>query len=252
MNKILVGENISKSFNEGENKETVLSNVSISIEEGEFISIMGPSGSGKSTLMYILSGMDKCDEGKIIFDNNSISTLNVDELANLRLTKMGFVFQQPSLLKNLNLIDNIILPSVKLNRKEATSLRNKGLSLMKKVGLDNLENRNISQVSGGQLQRAGICRALMNNPKIIFGDEPTGALNSKSAQDIMDIFKTINKEGTTILLVTHDVKIAAQSDRILFMSDGKIINELRLSKFHKDDVENRVKKVNEKIQDFDI
>lgn len=250
MSKILIGENISKSFNE--NKQKVLNNVSISIEKGEFLSIMGPSGSGKSTLMYILSGMDECDEGKILFNNKDFSSLNVDELSNTRLTKMGFIFQQPSLLKNLNILDNIILPSVKLNKKNVKTITEKGISLMNKVGLQNLETRNISQVSGGQLQRAGICRALMNNPEIIFGDEPTGALNSKSAQEIMEILRDINEKGTTIVLVTHDAKIAAQSERILFMNDGEIINELKLTKFHNHNLDKRIEEVTQKMQEMSI
>lgn len=250
MSKILIGENISKSFNE--NKQKVLNNVSISIEKGEFLSIMGPSGSGKSTLMYILSGMDECDEGKILFNNKDFSSLNVDELSNTRLTKMGFIFQQPSLLKNLNILDNIILPSVKLNKKNVKTITEKGISLMNKVGLQNLETRNISQISGGQLQRAGICRALMNNPEIIFGDEPTGALNSKSAQEIMEILRDINEKGTTIVLVTHDSKIAAQSERILFMNDGEIINELKLAKFHNDNLDKRIEEVTQKMQEMSI
>lgn len=250
MSKILIGENISKSFNE--NKQKVLNNVSISIEKGEFLSIMGPSGSGKSTLMYILSGMDECDEGKILFNNKDFSSLNVDELSNTRLTNMGFIFQQPSLLKNLNILDNIILPSVKLNKKNVKTITEKGISLMNKVGLQNLETRNISQVSGGQLQRAGICRALMNNPEIIFGDEPTGALNSKSAQEIMEILRDINEKGTTIVLVTHDAKIAAQSERILFMNDGEIINELKLSKFHNHSLDKRIEEVTQKMQEMSI
>ncbi|MPM62543.1 Macrolide export ATP-binding/permease protein MacB [bioreactor metagenome] len=176
----------------------------------------------------------------------------MDELSNTRLTKMGFIFQQPSLLKNLNILDNIILPSVKLNKKNVKTITEKGISLMNKVGLQNLETRNISQVSGGQLQRAGICRALMNNPEIIFGDEPTGALNSKSAQEIMEILRDINEKGTTIVLVTHDAKIAAQSERILFMNDGEIINELKLAKFHNHSLDKRIEEVTQKMQEMSI
>ncbi|MEW9077168.1 ABC transporter ATP-binding protein [Terrisporobacter glycolicus] len=252
MSQILIGKDINKSFNEDKNKQKILNNVSISIESGEFISIMGPSGSGKSTLMYILSGMDKCDSGSILFHNKDLSSLNVDELANIRLSKMGFVFQQPSLLKNLNILDNIILPSVRLNKKNVKSITNKALSLMKKVGLENLENRSIAQVSGGQLQRAGICRALMNDPEIIFGDEPTGALNSKSAQEIMDILRYFNKNGTTILLVTHDAKVAAQSDKIMFMKDGKIIHALKLSKFDGTNLDDRLKRITQKMHEIGI
>lgn len=252
MSKILIGSNIIKSFNQGEDKINVLNQVSISIEKGEFVSIMGPSGSGKSTLMYVLSGMDDCEVGKVIFNNKDLSSLSENELAKIRRDEMGFVFQQASLLKNLNILDNIILTSVRSNKKNIKSITKKALSLMEKVGLSNLENRTISQVSGGQLQRAGICRALMNDPQIIFGDEPTGSLNSKSATEIMDIFRQINNDGTTIVLVTHDAKIAAKSERILFMYDGKIINEMKLSKFNNIKLDERIAKVTEKMRQIGI
>lgn len=252
MSKILIGENIVKSYGEGKEKVNILDNVSVSVEKGEFVSIMGPSGSGKSTLMYILSGMDDSENGKTIFDEKDLCELNEKELAEIRRTKMGFVFQQPSFLKNLNILDNIIITSVRSDKKNVKAITEKGKELMKKVGIDGLENREVSQVSGGQLQRAGICRALMNNPKIIFGDEPTGALNSKSAQEIMDIFRDINKEGTSIVLVTHDAKVAAQTERIMFMSDGKIVSELGLCKYEGKGIDERVERVNKKMREIGI
>lgn len=221
----------------------VLNNISVSIDEGEFVSIMGPSGSGKSTLLNVLSGMDNLSSGNVIFNGNNISKLNEDELSKLRRNEMGFIFQQPSLLKNLTILDNIILTSVLSNRKNIIMITKKAKKLMKMTGIDGLENHNVNEASGGQLQRAGICRALMNNPKIIFCDEPTGALNSKSAQEIMDIFKAINENGTTIVMVTHDAMVASRSERTLFLHDGKIINELNLSKYNGDNLNNRLEKV---------
>ena len=252
MNKIIIGENLVKSFGVENEKHNVLDGVSIEINEGEFVSVMGPSGSGKSTLMYAISGMDDIDSGKVSFDGRDLPTLSEKELSDIRRTKMGFVFQQPTLLKNLNILDNIILPSIRDNRKGAAKITEKARALMKKVGIAELEERDITQVSGGQLQRAGICRALMNNPKIIFGDEPTGALNSKSAQEIMDLISEINTEGTTIILVTHDVKIAARTERILFMCDGKIVNEMRFPKFNGTDIDDRMKKVMGKMHEIGI
>ncbi|PKO19203.1 MAG: ABC transporter ATP-binding protein [Chloroflexi bacterium HGW-Chloroflexi-10] len=225
MKKIIACENIVKSFGEGDEKRNVLDGVSVEINEGEFVTIMGPSGSGKSTLMFVLSGMDGVDEGKVAFDDKDLSTLRENELADIRRTKMGFIFQQPTLLKNLNILDNIILPSMHNNRENAAKITEKARTLMEKAGITELEKRNITQASGGQLQRAGICRALMSNPKIIFGDEPTGALNSKSANEIMRLLSEIHRTGTTILLVTHDVKVAAKTERVLFMFDGKIAGE---------------------------
>ncbi len=167
-----------------------------------------------------LSGMDGVDGGKVVFDGRDLSAVGENELSEIRRTKMGFVFQQPTMLKNLNIHDNIILPSMRGNRKNAAKILEKAGTLMKRIGIAELEKRDITQVLGGQLQRAGICRALMNSPKIIFGDEPTGSLNSKSAQEIMDIFSEINADGTAIMIVTHDAKIAAQTERIMLLMAG--------------------------------
>ncbi len=252
MKKIISSENIVKSFGEGEEKRNALDGVSVEINEGEFVAVMGPSGSGKSTLMFALSGMDGVDRGKVTFDGSDLSALRENELAGIRRTKMGFVFQQPTLLKNLNLLDNIILTSMRDNKKNAAKITEKARALMKKTGIAELEKRNITQVSGGQLQRAGICRALMSNPKIIFGDEPTGALNSKSAQEIMNIFSEINADGTAVMLVTHDAKVAARTERIMFMRDGKIVSELQLPKFTGTDIDDRIKKVTVKMREIGI
>ena len=252
MKKIIIGDRITKSFGERNELRNVLDEVSIEINEGEFVAIMGPSGSGKSTLMFALSGMDNVNSGKVLFEDEDLSVMEENELSDIRRTKMGFVFQQPTMLKNLNIIDNIILPVVRDNRKNIASILEKARALMKRVGIEELERHDITQVSGGQLQRAGICRALMNNPKIIFGDEPTGALNSKSAQEIMNILSEINEEGTTVLLVTHDAKVAAQTERILFMRDGKIVSELKSSKYDGTDMDTRIEKVTMKMIDLGI
>ncbi|MFJ5564280.1 ABC transporter ATP-binding protein [Lysinibacillus xylanilyticus] len=252
MKKIIIGEHIVKSFGEGDEKINVLDGASVDINEGEFVAIMGPSGSGKSTLMFALSGMDSVDGGRVIFDGNELSSVREVELSDIRRTNMGFVFQQPTMLKNLNILDNIILPSMRDNRKNVAKISEKARALMKRVGIAELEMRDITQVSGGQLQRAGICRALLNNPKIIFGDEPTGALNSKSAQEIMDIFSEINAGGTALMLVTHDAKVAARTERILFMLDGKIVSELKLPKFDGTNVDGRVGEVTEKMREIGI
>jgi putative ABC transport system ATP-binding protein len=225
MKTLICSENIVKSFGEGDEKRNVLDGISVDICAGEFVAVMGPSGSGKSTLMFALSGMDKIDSGTLTFDGRDLSSLKDNELADLRRTEMGFVFQQPTLLKNLNILDNIILPSMRNGSKNGAQLTEKAKMLMKKTGIAGLENRDISQASGGQLQRVGICRALMGDPKIIFGDEPTGALNSKSANEIMTLLAQIHQAGVTILLVTHDIKVAAKTGRVLFILDGKIAGE---------------------------
>ena len=225
MQTLISSENITKSFGLGTEQRNILDGISVDIHQGEFVAVMGPSGSGKSTLLYALSGMDHVDGGKVTFDGVDLSALKENELADLRRAKMGFVFQQPTLLKNLNILDNILLPSMRDGRKNGAQLTKKARALMEKTGIAGLENRDITQASGGQLQRVGICRALMGDPKIIFGDEPTGALNSTSANEIMTILADIHRAGTTVLLVTHDIRVAAKAERVLFILDGKIAGE---------------------------
>ena len=225
MKTLITSENITKSFGLGAEKRNVLEGISVDIRQGEFVAVMGPSGSGKSTLLYALSGMDSVDSGKVTFDGVDLSAIKENELADLRRAKMGFVFQQPTLLRNLNILDNILLPSMRDGRRNGARLTEKANILMGKTGIAGLEMRDVSQASGGQLQRVGICRALMGDPKIIFGDEPTGALNSTSANEIMRILAEIHRTGVTIMLVTHDVRVAAKTERVLFIFDGKIAGE---------------------------
>lgn len=235
---ILEAKSITKAY--GENvKQLVLKNVNLQIRRGEFVSIMGPSGSGKSTLLYALSGMDKMTEGSVMLDGQEVGKLSEKELSRLRLLKIGFIFQQIHLMKNLSLFDNIVLPAYRAKKMKREKIHNRALGLMTQTGIVELANREITEASGGQLQRVAICRALINQPKILFGDEPTGALNSKAASDIMDILAEINEMGTTILLVTHDVKVAAKTERVLYMVDGSIVGETSLGKYKKEDVENR-------------
>ncbi|MFC3770538.1 ABC transporter ATP-binding protein [Paenibacillus sp. GCM10012303] len=252
MKKVIIGDRIVKSFGTGDETCKVLDGVSVEIGEGEFVAVMGPSGSGKSTLLFALSGTDGVNGGKVVVDGKDLSEIGEKELSDLRRTKMGFVFQQPTMLKYLNILDNIILPSMRDNRKNTATITEKARALMKRMGIGELGERDITQVSGGQLQRAGICRALMNSPAIIFGDEPTGALNSSSAQEIMDIFSEINREGTAIMLVTHDAKVAARTERILFMRDGTIVSELMLPKFDGTDLDGRVEEVTVKMREVGI
>lgn len=217
------------------NHQPILKNVNLEIREGEFISVMGPSGSGKSTLLYNISGMDRMTSGSVSFNGKNLSTLSEKELSNLRLKKMGFIFQQIHLLKNLSIFDNIIFSAYLANHTSRKVINERAMELMQKAGISDLANNDITQASGGQLQRVAICRALINRPDILFGDEPTGALNSKSASEIMEMLADINQSGTTILLVTHDVKIAAKTERVLFMLDGTLVAEKRLGKYRRED-----------------
>lgn len=252
MKKVIQAENIVKCFGEGSEKRKVLDGVSVEVGEGEFVAVMGPSGSGKTTLIFALSGMDNIDSGKVVFDDRDISTLNEKEIADFRRTKMGFVFQQPTMLKNLNVLDNIVLPAMRDNKKRGPEVSASARLLMGNLGVAELEKRDITQVSGGQLQRAGICRALINKPKILFGDEPTGALNSKTSQEIMEIFSELNRDGITVMFVTHDASVAAQAERILFMLDGKVVSEMHYPKFDGSGLEERVEKIRGEMQQIGI
>lgn len=231
---VLESKELIKEYTSSKNQtQRILHGISVSINEGELVSIMGPSGSGKSTLLYNISGMDKATSGKVCFGGKELTNMREEALAQLRLTEMGFVFQQSNLLKNLNILDNIIVASYHRKGADRNALTKKAMELMEKTGVSELAANDITQASGGQLQRVAICRALMNSPKILFGDEPTGALNSKSTNEILDIFENINREGTTVVMATHDVKVAARSERVLFMLDGEITGDYQMPKYDK-------------------
>ena len=208
-------------------KNGILKEICFGVNAGEMVAIMGPSGSGKSTLLYQVSGMDRADSGEVWMDGTEVCALSEDDRARLRLSQMGFVFQQMNMLKNLNLLDNILLPACQRNKRKVSrkEIEHRARMLMRKMGIEELAQRRITEVSGGQLQRACICRSMMNQPKILFADEPTGALNQSAAQDVMREFTRLNQEGTTILMVTHDSKVAARCGRILYLLDGCIKGE---------------------------
>lgn len=219
-------EGISKSF-----KDTnVLNDVSFGIKKGDFTAVMGPSGSGKSTLLYSVSGMDKISAGQVIFEGVNISALSEEELASFRLTKMGFVFQNAQMLKNLTIYDNIILPGLVAKKELPEKIRKLASELMRRMAISGIENRDIKEVSGGQLQRASICRAMINNPEILFLDEPTGALNSEATDQVLEILEELNNEGMTIMIVTHDPRVAAKAKRVLYIRDGQIAASKELRK----------------------
>lgn len=218
-------KNISKSYKDA----IVLSNVSLEINKGDFTAVMGPSGSGKSTLLYSISSMDNPDEGEVIFEGIDVYKLSESELSKFRLNKMGFVFQNSQMLKNLSIFDNIILPGMVAKRESIEVVRARATELMSKMGIEDIKDRDIREVSGGQLQRAAICRAMINSPEILFMDEPTGALNSEAASQVMEILKKLNQEGISIMLVTHDAKMASMAKKVIYIKDGKLAGEIKLS-----------------------
>ena len=232
MSKIIDVKDLCKTYVINKRQNNVLKNVNFSIEEGEMVAIMGPSGSGKSTLLYTVSGMDNATCGDIKFNGVNLTKLKDKKLAELRLNEMGFIFQQMYMMKNLTVLDNIVLPAMrskkyKLSKKEKIK---HGEELMRKLGIIDIVDNDINEVSGGQLQRACICRSMINNPKIIFADEPTGSLNRTSSKEVMDELIKLNNEGTTIMMVTHDSKIAAKCSRVLYIVDGNIKGEYKLEK----------------------
>lgn len=218
---------LCKSFGSSQ----VLTQVSFQVAAGEFVAIMGRSGCGKSTLLYCASGMDRPASGEVCFDGRALSALSDREMERLRLAHMGFIFQKPNFLKNLSIADNIIFPAFQLGRQSRGEIVKEAQRLMERLGVLPVADHDIRQVSGGQLQRAAICRAMINHPDILFGDEPTGALNSAATKDVLDIIGQINRDGAAVLLVTHDAKVAARADRVIYLEDGQVKDILRLGTY---------------------
>ena len=226
---VLQAKGLCKTYIVNKRQNNVLKNVSFKVEEGEMVAIMGPSGSGKSTLLYAISGMDKATSGTVSFDGKDITAMKDKELAKVRLDEMGFIFQQMFMMKNLSILDNIVLPSVqsKKNNKSKKEKFADGEELMRKMNIIDTADNDINEVSGGQLQRACICRAMINHPKVLFADEPTGALNRTSSNEVMDELVKLNDEGSTVVMVTHDAKVASRCSRVLYLVDGNIEGEFK-------------------------
>ncbi|MBR5372692.1 MAG: ABC transporter ATP-binding protein [Oscillospiraceae bacterium] len=234
MEAILSVKGLCKTYVTKSNSNTVLDHVDLTVGAGEFVAVMGPSGSGKSTLLYTVSGMDKPTSGDVVFSGKNMSGMGAKALNRMRLTEMGFIFQQMYMMKKLSILDNILLPGFQANNDRA-AVRSRADELMKRLGITETARSEITEVSGGQLQRACLCRALINSPKIIFADEPTGALNSKAAGDVMRELVAANRGGTACLMVTHSERVAAQSDRVIYLVDGGIRGELVLGKIGSED-----------------
>jgi len=221
MSGIIDLKGISKIYKTGDEDTVALKDIDLTVERGEFLAIMGPSGSGKSTLMHILGLLDHPTSGQYFLEGRDVSKLRDNRLAALRNQRIGFVFQQFNLLPRTTVLDNVLLPSIYGRIKNS---RSRALKVIEEVGLSDRINHKSNQLSGGQMQRVAIARALIMNPAIILADEPTGNLDSKRSLEIIDIFKRINSRGSTVILITHEEKIAHHADRIIKLLDGEIVS----------------------------
>ena len=245
MKNIIETKKLCKTFSNGGIQQHVLKNIDLDIYEGDFTIIMGASGAGKSTLLYSLSGMDKPTLGSVSFDGTEITKMNTDELAIFRRSNCGFVFQQVYLVESMSVLDNIMAAGLLVYRDKKTLAKKAG-EILKAVGIDEtLWNKFPSQISGGEAQRVGIARALINDPKLVFADEPTGALNSQTGKAVLDTLTKFNEKGQSIVMVTHDITSARRGNRILYVKDGEIAGECNLGKYVTGDKERH-----QKLSDF--
>lgn len=232
---ILSSKKLCKSFSNEGIQQHVIKNLDLDIYEGDFTVIMGSSGAGKSTLMYTLSGIDIPSLGEINFSGENISKYTNDQLAIFRRKHCGFVFQQSSLLNNMSIMDNVLVAGLLVSHSKKV-LEKHALELFHQVNLsEDLINKFPTQLSGGELQRSGIVRALINQPEIVFADEPTGALNSANSTAVLDVFSKINAAGQSIIMVTHDIKSAIRGNRIIYLKDGTIQGECHLGTYQETD-----------------
>lgn len=224
----LESRGLTKTYNSTDPPTQVIKGIDLTVRKGEFLVVMGASGSGKSTLLYSISGMDRPTSGDVFLEGRDLTSLSEPEMSRVRLTRMGFVFQQAYFLANLSIRDNILLPALKAapQHKDAAIIRID--RLMERFGISHIKQHGITRVSGGELQRASICRALACEPAILFGDEPTGALNSSMTIEVMDALSDVHREGATLVMVTHDPSSAARADRVIYLRDGLVVDSREL------------------------
>ena len=241
---ILSAKGLSKSFAHNGGQVHVLTHVDLDLYEGDFTVIMGASGSGKSTLLYSLSGMDRATAGSVTYGGEDIVTMKEKRLAKLRHTDFGFIFQQMHLVSNLTMFENVEVSGYLNKNKTAAEVKERAEELLEQMGISHIKTHLPSQVSGGEQQRCAIARAVINNPKLLFADEPTGALNRKNTKEVLNLLTDLNQSGQSILMVTHDMKAALRASRLLYIADGNIIGELSLPSYNPDDEKSREAQVN--------
>lgn len=244
-NVILSARNVCKSFSRGGADTQVLKSVSADIYEGDFTVIMGASGAGKSTLLYSLSGMDGITDGEVLFNGEKISGLSEKKQAKLRSEHFGFVFQQTHLVSDLTLFENVAVAGYVGKKRTVNEVRENALGLLRQMNVEGAKDRLPSQVSGGEAQRAAIARAMINSPRLIFADEPTGALNKSNSAEVMRLLSGLNRNGQSILMVTHDVRAAIHGNRVLYMEDGNILDELSLPPYSDNEEREREQRLSE-------
>ena len=245
MKNVIETKKLCKTFSNGGVQQHVLKNINLEIYEGDFTIIMGASGAGKSTLLYSLSGMDKPTLGSVLFNGTDITKRNTDQLALFRRSNCGFVFQQVYLVESMSVLDNLMAAGLLVYRDKKVLVKKAG-EILKAVNIDEtLWNKFPTQISGGEAQRVGIARALINDPKLVFADEPTGALNSQTGKAVLDTLTKFNEKGQSIVMVTHDITSARRGNRILYVKDGEIAGECNLGKYVTDDKERH-----QKLNDF--
>ena len=243
-NTILSARGLCKSYAHNGGQSHILQHIDLDLYEGDLTVIMGASGSGKSTLLYSLSGMDKATAGEVIYNGKDIVTMKEKELSKLRQKDFGFIFQQMHLVSNLTLFENIAISGYLDKTISANDVKKYTDELLEKMGISHIKTHLPSQVSGGEQQRCAIARAVVTNPKLLFADEPTGALNRKNTNEVLSLLTELNKSGQSILMVTHDMKAALRASRILYLEDGKIIGELTLPAYNPDEAKSREAQVN--------
>lgn len=240
---ILKAVDVSKSFANNGGQNHVLNMVNMEIYEGDFTVIMGSSGAGKSTLLYAISGMDKPTSGEVYYRGSKITGLSEKKMALFRANEFGFVFQQSHLVSNLTLFENVAVTGYLSDSKTAKEVNEKALELLKKMNVEKAKDRLPAQVSGGEAQRAAIARAIINNPGILFADEPTGALNKRNTEEVLNLLTALNKEGQNILMVTHDMRAAIHGNRFLYIEDGKIIGEMSMPAYTEEEAKARERQI---------
>ena len=243
-NTVLSARKLCKSFAHNGGQIHVLSHIDLDLYENDFTVIMGSSGSGKSTLLYALSGMDRATSGEVIYGGKDIVKMKEKELAKLRYTDFGFIFQQMHLVSNLTLFENVAVSGYLNKSRSAAEVRQRADKLLEQMSVSHIKNHLPTQVSGGEQQRCAVARAVINSPKVLFADEPTGALNRKNTSEVLDLLTQLNSEGQSVLMVTHDMRAALRANRILYIGDGKIIGELTLPPYASQDERSRETQVN--------